>query len=776
MMERLTPNRLLRRSAATLAAAYLATGATAVADDLSKLKDSYSKEVLPIFVNYCYDCHGDGVRKGELALDHYETIESMVADRDMWKRVRDHIDFRLMPPPDEVMPSEEERDKLLSWIDAAIFPVDPENPDPGHVVLRRLNRVEYQNTIRDLLGVSVNVQEVLPQDDSGYGFDNIADVLTLSPLHVERYLEAARTALDEAIELGPEKPFEANVRGRDLKGAGNQEREGRYLASNGEVGSDVQLRGKGRYRFVVSAGSTPAGDEDAKMELRVDGKAVKVWDVPNHRNSPQDYSFEMELEGNGRVPVGVAFLNDHFDEHAEDPGRRDRNLLVNRLRVVGPLDGPLAPKRETHRRIFHPREEGLSDEQYMTAVLSNMARKAFRRPVEDEEVKRYLVFLDHAKRHDGGVEEAVQMALEAMLVSPAFLFRDEPTQTATGDGKSRISEHALASRLSYFLWSSMPDGELFKLADEGRLREDLHGQVQRMLASPKSKALIENFVGQWLQLRDMDSVSPNRRVFGDFSRDLALDMRRETEGLIQHVIKEDLPIHTLLEADFTFLNERLAKHYGIEGVQGGEFRKVSLEGTPRRGLLGHGSILTLTSFPTRTSPVLRGKFILENILNTPPPPPPPNVDELEGDSRRGEQTTLRQRLEKHRDDPNCSSCHALMDPIGFGLENFDAVGRWRDEERGLPIDSSDKLVTGQKFSGAEELRNIIATDYRTTFHRAVATKMLTYALGRGLEWYDRPAVDEIVVKAQAGDARFSSWVIAVAEAIPFQYRRELAAN
>lgn len=751
-------------------------GASARGDDHAELRDSYSKEILPIFVNHCYDCHGDGIRKGELALDHYETIESMVADRDMWKRVRDHIDFRLMPPPDEFMPSDEDRAKLISWIDAAIFPVDPDNPDPGHVVLRRLNREEYQNTIRDLLGVSVNVKEVLPQDDSGYGFDNIADVLTLSPLHVERYLEAARLALDEAVELGPQKPHETSIRGRDLQGEGGQDQEGRYFATNGEAGADVQLRGKGRYRFRVSAGSTPAGDEDAKMELRVDGEVVKVWDVPNDRENPREYDFEMELDGSGRVPVSVGFINDYYNEDAEDPNRRDRNLLVTRLRVAGPLDGPLVPKKETHRRIFHPREDGQSDEQYMTSVLRNMARKAFRRPVENEEVKRYLVFLEHAQRHDGGVEEAIQMAMEAMLVSPAFLFREESTLATVTDGKSRISEHALASRLSYFLWSSMPDSELFKLAHEGNLRDDLHGQVRRMLASPKSRALVDNFVGQWLQLRDMDAVSPDRRTFGDFDRNLANDMRRETEALFEHVIKEDLPIHTLLEADFSFLNERLAKHYGIDGVEGRDFRKVSLEGTPRRGLLGHGSILTLTSFPTRTSPVLRGKFILENILNTPPPPPPPNVDELEGDSRSGEQTTLRQRLERHRDDPNCSSCHALMDPIGFGLENFDAVGRWREQENGLPIDATDKLVTGQTFSGAEELRKIIATDYRTTFHRAVADKMLTYAIGRGLHWYDRPAVDEIVVKAQAREARFSSWMIAVAEAVPFQYRRDQAAH
>jgi len=336
-----------------------------------------------------------------------------------------------------------------------------------------------------------------------------------------------------------------------------------------------------------------------------------------------------------------------------------------------------------------------------------------------------------------------------------------------------INEHALATRLSYFLWSSMPDAKLRRLADRGELRENLSSEITRMLASPKSVALVDNFFGQWLQLRDLDSVAPSNETFPDFQRILTGEMRKETEFLAKHMIDENLPVDTLLEADFTFLNGRLAEHYGIEGVEGKEFRKVSLVGTQRRGLLSHGSVLLLTSHPTRTSPVLRGKYVLENLLNTPPPPAPPNVPALESDNNKAKHSTsLRDELVQHRDNPNCASCHALMDPIGFGLENFDAVGKWRSQDRGMPIDSSGKLVTGQSFESAEELSRILIQDYRKEFHRAVAVKLLTYSLGRGIEYYDRPAIDQIVLKANEDEARFNSWIKAVVESVPFQFKRE----
>jgi hypothetical protein len=734
------------------------------------LSASYHQEILPIFERYCYDCHGDGIKKGELALDKFGDIPSMIANRDVWKRIRDHIDFRLMPPPDEDSPETEEREKLLAWIDAAVFPVDPKNPDPGHVTLRRLNRTEYQNTLRDLLGVSVDVNEILPQDDSGYGFDNIGDVLTLSPLHLERYLTAAQTALEKATHPGPMPTPQIRISGRDLRGDGHRSDAGRYLSTHGEAYSEIPVAAPGRYRIHVSLSGEWAAGQPPLCDLLVSGKVLETWKVKN--TQAQIYTHELTLDKAGPLRIAAAFTNDAYTPEHPDPNQRDRNLSVHGIRLEGPLDGPQPRKPATHRHIYGEQKPGQSDADYLTEVLTRFGRRAFRRPLAEGEIERYQVFLDIAKANGEDVQYAIRDALGAMLASPSFLFREEPPADGEKAGLKLISEHALASRLSYFLWSSMPDDELLALADAGNLRKNLHAETRRMMQSRKAKALVENFVGQWLQLRDLDAVSPDRRRFPDFDRNLARDMRTETEMLVSHVIRENLPAITLLKADFSFLNERLAKHYSIPGVDGRHFRQVSLEGTSRRGLLGHGSVLTLTSHPTRTSPVLRGKYILENILDTPPPPPPPNIPQLTPPSRHGEQISLREQMERHRDDPSCSSCHALMDPIGFGMEKFDAVGAWRDTERGGgTIDTAGKLVTGQSFADAAELRDIIVRDHHAEFHRALASKMLTYALGRGLEWYDRPAIDGVVTAATANEGRFLSLIQAVIDSVPFQYRR-----
>ncbi len=734
------------------------------------LADQYKKEILPIMVDYCYDCHGDGSSEGHLELDSWHTIEEMIADRAEWQKIRDHIDFRLMPPPDEYAPDEIERAKMVKWIDDAVFPVDADNPDPGHVTLRRLNRTEYENTVRDLLGVKAEVTDILPLDDSGYGFDNIGDVLTLSPLHMERYLEAAEVALDMAVDLSPPSYPEIEIQGQQLKGAGSRSGSALMLASNGEGTAYRKPKSGGRFKFTVTARADAAGDEAAKMELKVNDRSVRIWDVSDENGATYETEIPLEKDKNAKVSVG--FLNDYYNE-SEPEGRRDRNLLVESVAIEGPLDGLPLQKSGVHRRIFTERKEGQSDEDYMATVLIQFMERAFRRPLMKGEAERYLVFLKHAKSQDENVEYAIRQSLAAVLVSPSFLFREEPGIGEGEKGKVLIDEHALASRLSYFLWSTMPDGQLRELADKGELRKNLRPEIKRMLASGKAEAFVENFVGQWLQLRDMEAVTPHGRVYKDFDSSTARDLRIETESLFRHVVKENLPIRTLLSADYTFLNERLAKHYGIHGVKGDEFRMVSLKGTARRGILGHGSFLTLTSHSTRTSPVLRGKYILENILNTPPPPAPPNVPALPENKRHGKDSlTLRQELEEHRKNPACASCHALMDPIGFGLENFDGVGRWRTEDRGKPLDVTGKLVTGQKFSSAGELRDIFIKDYTKEFHRAVAVKMLTYALGRGVEYYDRPAIDEIVLKAGKDDGRFLSWITAIAESVPFQYRRK----
>ncbi len=733
----------------------------------------WEAEVLPWLENYCYDCHGDGVDKGDLDFDDFDSIESMIADRERWKRIRGHIDHHLMPPPDEFQPPAGDRAKIVEWIDSAIFPTDPEHPDPGRVTLRRLNRVEYQNTLRQLLGVKVRVSDLLPPDDSGYGFDNIGDVLTLSPAHLDRFLKAARLGLDAALHPGPMPYPGQQFAGRKLAGDGNSSDDGHFLYTQGAVTATARARKPGRYRIVVEAGASRAGDEPARLQLVINDRPLTEWKILPQLAEPGPHEFEIKLsEARDEIPIRIAFVNDHYDPDASDPARRDRNVLVKSVRFEGPLDGPRLPKPEPHRRIFGERPEGADEEAWATEIFRRFARRAFRRPPRDGEAERYLHFIRLAKEEGRSFEEGVRHGLEAMLVSPFFLFREEPQPEPDNAAKiHRIDPHALASRLSYFLWSTMPDERLMKLAEEGRLHDQLDAEIDRMLDSDRADALVENFAGQWLQLRDLRSARPSRRSFPRFDLRLRSHMETETRLLIRHLIREDRPLTELLDAEYTFVNEPLARHYGIDGVKGRDFRKVSLEGTPRRGLLGHGSFLLVTSHPLRTSPVLRGKYVLENLLDTAPPPPPPNVPQLTPPGKHGEGLSLRQQMEKHREDPACSSCHALMDPIGFGLQNFDADGSYRTEEGGDPIDASGQLAGGQAFQGADELREILLRDHQHDFHRSVASKLLTYALGRGTDWYDKPAIDGIIRETTESGGGTRAMIKAVIRSVPFQYRR-----
>lgn len=739
------------------------------------LKRVYEDEVLPILINYCYDCHGDGIAEGHLALDDFETIEEMVADREQWQKIRDHIDFRLMPPPGEFAPEAEERAALVRWIDDAVFAVDPDRPDPGHVTLRRLNRTEYQNTLEDLLGVEVGVKELLPVDDSSHGFDNIGNMLTLSPLHMERYLEAAEVALDAAVDLGPPRFAEKRLAGKMFRGMGNQYGESFILTTNGEASIEQPIEKTGRYLMRVSAEGQQAGEEPVKMSLKVGDDEIGLWEVAG--SVGHVFEAEVQLDTVGPVRLGVSFLNDYYSEDAER-GVRDRNLILHEVVLKGPVDGPPMEKPASHTAIYGKNPAGLTDDEYFTAVIERFATRAFRRPLLEGEAARYLYFLEGARRDGKSVEEAIRQALAAVLVSPNFLFREEVLDSGDGGGgagfeKVRIGEHTLASRLSYFLWSSMPDDRLRELADRGELRANLRNEIGRMLKSEKAQSLTENFAGQWLQLRDMDSVAPNGDVYGQLAPELWEDMRQETEMLFGEIVKENLPVHNLMSARYTFLNKRLAEHYGIEGEFTDEFRKVDLSGTNRQGILGHGSFLTLSSHSRRTSPVLRGKYVLENLLDTPPPPAPPNVPALSADRPKSDEVlTLRQEFEMHREKPACASCHALMDPIGFGLENFDGVGRWREEDRGMPLDTADQMITGQKFANGAEMREILIHDFKDEFDRAVAVKLLTYGLGRSVEYYDRTAIEEIMLKVQKEDGRFHAYIHAIAESVPFQFRRK----
>ncbi len=732
----------------------------------------WENEALPLFENYCFDCHGDGVKKGELDLDRYPDIAAMQADRDVWKRIRQNLEQHLMPPPDEYQPAVDERQALIDWIDAAVFPVDPDRPDPGRVTLRRLNRIEYQNTLRDLLGVDVKVTDLLPPDDSGYGFDNIGDVLTLSPAHLDKYLEAAHLALAAATHPG-EMPFPTReIRGLKLKGDGRADSSGHYLSTNGSVRAGFDDSSSGPHRLIVrAAGSVgPKGPPDVTIHLGETqlGQAT----VHAAAEDPLKLEFDVMLEGSGSKEVRVVFTNDSYNPEGER-GKKDANLLVESVALIGPTDGPRLPKPASHQRIFDEVRKDENDDARALRIYSDFARRAFRRPLEEGEAARYVELFQLARSQGQDFENAVILGLEAILVSPSFLFREEPQPEPDRPGSIHlVNEHVLATRLSYFLWSTMPDERLSRLADEGKLRDQLAAEIDRLIDSPRSRALISNFGGQWLQLRDLAAARPSPRSYRGFDLALRGDMRRETELLLAHLIRENRPITELLDADYTFVNARLARHYGIEGVEGKKFRKVPLDDTPRRGLLGHGSFHLLTSLPIRTSPVMRGKYVLENLLDTAPPPPPPNVPQLES-PRRGKKQhlTLREQMVKHRADPACSACHALMDPIGFGLENFDADGSWRVQDQGKPLDVSGELAGGRKFNGADELRQILVSDHRRDLMHSVASKLLTYALGRGTDWYDKPALDRILSETDEAGGGFRSMIHAVVRSVPFQYRR-----
>lgn len=736
--------------------------------------ERWKSEVFPILENHCYDCHGDGISKGDLDFDDFKGIGDMIADRQRWKRIRSHIDQQLMPPLDEQQPTRAERDVMVKWIDDAVFPVDPNHPDPGRVTLRRLNRIEYENTMSDLLGMQVQVKELLPPDDSGYGFDNIGDVLTLSPLHLERFLEAARVSLDKAIELGP-MPFpQHSIAGKEMSSQGGRPSGGHmHLLTTSEATVKHEFKHAGLYKITVVATGSKGGEEWPNMLLKLDGHLQGNWTVDVGNDNPKGFSKEVRIHKPQTLSVAVAFTNDFWDPKLAQ--NRDRNLMIRNVLIEGPLDGARQKKPESHRQIMGERGEGLTDEQYATQVFKRFARRAFRRPPEPGEAERYLHFVRIAKEQQQDVEVGIRQGLEAMLVSPAFLFREEPQPDPdNAEQVHLIGEHALASRLSYFLWSTMPDERLMKLADEGKLRANLEGEVNRMLNDWKAGRMVENFTGQWLQLRNLTSRTLSREEFPKFKRGIRFAFAEETQRLFAYLIEHDRPLTELLSADYTFVNEQLANHYGIKGVKtkdGKDFVKVSLQETPRRGLLGHASLHMITSHPMRTSPVLRGKYVLENILNQEPPPPPPNIEQLDPASAENQGKTLREQMELHRQKPDCASCHALMDPIGFGLENFNADGSYRTHADGKPVDASGELVGGRKFVGADQLREILIKDHRGDFHRAVATKMLTYALGRGVDWYDKPAIEQIVKQTEANGGSARAIIHAIINSVPFQKRR-----
>ena len=725
----------------------------------------FREQLLPLLKVYCYDCHDSD---SEIALETDQTAAGLKKHRTVWVRALAQIRLGTMPPEDGESLDPDTRARMLQLIDDLTNSVDcVNNPNAGKVALRRLNRAEYRNTVRDLTGVDYKASEGFPGDDVGYGFDNIGDVLSLPPLLVEKYLDAAESISGQAIHTPlPSRVFEVDRLGSKLIDAEKYGlHDGRVtLASHGTVALQCDIPFSATYALTISASGDQGGDEPVKMEIK-SGRLREIIAVP--KKGAADYQVGLRLV-RGERKVEISFINDYYVQ-----GKADRNLHVHHVRLRGVEKRALFTVDDTlpasHKKlIFVTPTAEVSADKASAAIIGRFASRAFRRPATPQEVER-LVALAGQVRADGGMfEEGIQVAMQAILVSPHFLFKVETPKKLDAQGQMpKVTQYELATRLSYFLWSSMPDDELLLLAHRGQLRDSqrLLDKVARMLKDSRANRFVKNFAGQWLQLRNLDQVRPDAGRFGSFNDEIRELMRRETLTFFAGVMRGNLPVTTLLDGQFTYLNEPLARFYGIADVIGPEFRRVSLVGTPRGGLLTHASILTVTSDPTRTSPVKRGKWILENLLNTPPPPPPPNVPELEKSRLVG---TLRERMEQHRANPACAACHNVMDPLGFALENYDAVGRWRDQEGGVKIDASGKLPNGTIFQGAGELRSMLVAERKDQFTRCLAEKLLIYAMGRGTEYYDKCAIDQILAETQQHEYKFAYLIAGIIKSDPFQ--------
>lgn len=734
----------------------------------AKLQSDFTSVVRPVLTKYCTSCHGGSAPVAGLNLEGVTTLGQVRAEPARWKRLRDYVATGHMPPPGSPQPTNAERRKITDWIDSLLG--KRASGDPGRVTIRRLNRSEYNNTVRDLLYLDVAPAEEFPSDDVGYGFDNIGDVLTISPLLMEKYIQAAERLATRAIVIPQNRTrrFEAaefgEVQGSSLVDGGD-----RNFFTNGFMGMPYEFPADGDYVIKARAFGQQAGPEVCKMAFRVDGRQVGVVDVAAVRRQPGDYQVPIKLK-KGRHTVEVGFINDYYNPQAADPAQRDRNLVIQFYEVTGPI-GTDDVLPDSHTRLVTAYPGTLSHETAARKVIGDFAKRAFRRPVTSAELDKLVALYQLVRSKGDPYERGIQVAVTAVLASPSFVFRTELDAKPSSGGTELIGDYAMASRLSYFLWSSMPDEELFVLAAEGRLSDPkvLEGQVERMLKSPRAKALSDDFAAQWLNLRLLETLTPDAEVYKGFDEKTRADMVTETKTYFGDIVANDRSVVLFLDSDYTFMNERLAKHYGLSGVTGEAFRRVQLTDGKRGGLVTQGSALTVTSNPNRTSPVKRGKWILDNILGGTPPPPPPDVGVIDDDVKAMEASSLRERMERHRRDPGCAGCHSQMDPLGFSLENFDGVGRWRTMDGKWPIDDSGVLPDGTKFKGADGLRKLLLTR-KDDFAEVLSSKFLTYALGRGLEAADGPTVDRIKDRVVKNGFRFSEVIKGIVVSDAFRKR------
>jgi hypothetical protein len=749
---------------------------------------------------YCVGCHNQRVKSGDLALDTAD-VSRPASQGELFEKVVLKIRGGLMPPAGAPRPSEAARTALLAHLESSLDAAAVASPNPGRPKLHRLNRVEYANAIRDLLALEVDASVLLPPDDSSDGFDNNADVLGVSPALLERYVGAARKIATLALGDPRATPSTDIYRAPpDMSQA--QHREGLPLGTQGGLVATHTFPSDGEYVIKVKLLETTLGQIRGlefvnRVEVLLDGERIHLAEIGGGEDfvgSAENITDVLNKIGarlTVRVPVtagphaiSAAFLGRSaveggtrlqlFKRTNVDTTDHTGVPHVEYVSIAGPFNPTGAARTPSRDRILACAPASSAQEPACAKqIVETLARRAYRRPVTASEVARLLTFYE-AGRKDGTFDKGIERALRSILSSPKFVFRAEQDSAAAPGTLYPIRDLELASRLSFFLWSSIPDDELVEVARRGTLRQPavLERQVRRMLADRRSDALVSNFAGQWLQLRNLRASIPDQNDFPDFDDNLRQAFRRETELLFGSVVREDRSVLDLLTADYTFVNERLARHYGIPHVYGSHFRRVPVTDVARRGLLGHGSVLLLTSHPDRTSPVLRGKWILDNLLGTPPPPAPANVPALE-ESQGQTPRTVREQLEIHRKNPACASCHRMMDPLGLALENFDAVGAWRTKDAGYPIDASSVLTDNTQIAGVAGLRDAVLAK-RELFVSTMAEKMLTYALGRGLEYYDRPVVRAVLRDSERNGYRFSAVVMAVVNSTPFRMRMNAA--
>ena len=773
--------------------------------------------VQPLLDQYCVTCHNERLKTGGLALDALKP-DRIAADAETWEKVVRKVRAGLMPPAGARRPDRGSLDAFAAAIEGTIDHVAANNPNPGRAPLHRMNRVEYANAIRDLLVLDVDPSTLLPADDSSHGFDNIADVLGVSPSLLERYVSAAAKISRLAVGERDAAPTQVTytVKG-DL--SQNQTLEGQPLGTRGGTTIRHNFPVDGEYVIKLSLLKLSFGQvfgegaEGEELELTLNGQRVKLFkldEVPmffmrespgSHPAKPQPtdpleervkmtpdirLEFRMKVKA-GPQDIGVAFLQKNHlanEDLVKRPVSSTYDVFIgmqygystaphlSRVVITGPYNPTGLGDTPSRRRVFvcHPTsaaDEGACARQ----IVSTLVRRAYRRAAGAADVESILTFYQQERDRTGNFEAGIEMALRRILADPEFIFRFEPAPAGAKPGiPYRIGDTELASRLSFFLWSTIPDDELLKLAIDGKLHEPavLEKQARRMLADPKARALVTNFANQWLYLRDLKNANPDVTVFPDFDDNLRQGFQRETEMLFESVMREDRSVLDLLDANYTFVNERLARHYGIPNVYGPDFRRVPVPSDARRGLLGHGSLLLVTSNANRTSPVIRGKWILENLLGSQAPLPPPDVPPLE-EKPTAAARSVRERIEQHRANPACASCHKIMDPIGLALENFDAIGRWRTTDEGVAIDASGQLVDGSVLDGPSSLRKAML-GRSDAFVGSMTEKLLMYGMGREIKYYDMPAVRIVMRDAAKNRYRFSDLVMGIVKSAPFQMK------